>query len=559
MKRIVVLSFAALLLIVPLYGQPQTEFGKGAGEYKELFDGLRALLLKSHFVKKVDLHGKERNQFVPWIRDHVHVMKAMKYFSPEIASFWEAFMETQTDEGLYFDYYYPMSSPISHRMNLFDKRYWRIFAGEGIQMHRLPVEADLEYLMVEGAYYIWQATGDNNYVREWLDDLEDGMRYAMSDPLRWSSKYQLVKRGYTLDTWDFMQLPTTREEYTHQGNDVQKGIFDIDEDTPMGIMHGDNSGMYAASQQLSAMFAAVGDTVKSTVWRLQAEMFRTRTNAVCWNGNYYSHFVPDDPMPEYLHIDQENTLSLSNPYDINRGLPTHHMAVSIIKTYRGLKGKNELNAFAEWFGIYPPVRPHFADYQPGSYMNGGVNTIVGGELAKAAFQHGMEAYGVDILNRMLALMRKHKGDLPVAYKPDGTVDEGIPDNWGQAAVMSAMVEGLAGVVDKGQLFEVVELSPRWIAAGKNDVEVSVAYGPSKKFVKYNFAHNPSRKTIELRVSGDPQRYDVRLLLPPGNSSADVTVDGKEVKATTEQIEKSLYVNVSDVEGGTRTVIVTYRR
>src|SRR5690606_2636900 len=161
------------------------------------------------------------------------VMKAMKYFSPEIASFWEAFMETQTDEGLYFDYYYPMSSPISHRMNLFDKRYWRIYAGEGIQMHRLPVEADLEYLMVEGAYYIWQATGDNDYLREWLDDLEHGMMYAMSDPLRWSSKYQLVKRGYTLDTWDFMQLPTSREEYTRQGNDVQKGIFDIDENTPM--------------------------------------------------------------------------------------------------------------------------------------------------------------------------------------------------------------------------------------------------------------------------------------------------------------------------------------
>lgn len=559
MKRIIIPSFAALLLAATVYSQPQTEFGKGAGEYKELFDALKELLLNSHFVKKVQLHGKERNQFVPWIRDNVHVMKAMKYFSPEIASFWEAFMETQTDEGLYFDYYYPMSSPISHRMNLFDKRYWQIFAGEGIQMHRLPVEADLEYLMVEGAYYIWQATGDNDYVRDWLDDLEEGMQYAMSDPLRWSSKYQLVKRGYTLDTWDFMQLPTTREEYTRQGHDVQEGIFDIDENTPMGIMHGDNSGMYAACRQLSEMFAAVGDTVKSKVWRLQADIFRTRTNAVCWNGKFYAHFVPDDPMPEYLHIDQANTLSLSNPYDINRGLPTHEMAVSILKTYQGLRDKNDLNSFAEWFGIYPPVRPHFADYQPGSYMNGGVNTIVGGELAKAAFQHGMEAYGVDILNRMLELIRKHKGDLPVAYKPDGTVDEGIPDNWGQAAVMSAMVEGLAGVVDEGQLFNAVELSPRWIAAGKNDVEVSVAYGPSKKFVKYHFSHNAAKKTIELRVSGDPQKYDVRILLPAGNANAEVTVDGKAVGANVEQIEKGSYVNIADVAAGAHTITVGYRR
>ncbi|HEY8511453.1 MAG TPA: hypothetical protein VIL31_05815 [Cyclobacteriaceae bacterium] len=558
MRYAIPFAFAVLLFVAPICAQPQTEIGKGAGEYKELFDALKDLLLKSHFVKKVNLRGKERNQFVPWIRDHVHVMKAMKYFSPEIASFWEAFMESQTDEGLYFDYYYPLNSPIAHRMNLFDKRYWHIYASENIQMHRLPVEADLEYLMVEGAYYIWQATGDNNYVREWLDDLEHGMQYAMSDPLRWSSKHQLVKRGYTLDTWDFMQLPTTREEYTRQGNDVQKGIFDIDENTPMGIMHGDNSGMYAACRQLSEMFASVGDTVKSRVWQLQADLFRTRTNALCWNGKYYAHFVPDDPLPEYLHIDQTNTLSLSNPYDINRGLPTHDMAVSILKTYQELKGKNELNSFAEWFGIYPPVRPHFADYQPGSYMNGGVNTIVGGELAKAALQHGMEEYGVDILNRTLALIRKHKGDLPVAYKPDGTVDEGIPDNWGQAAVMSALIEGLAGVVDKGQLFDAVELSPRWLVAGKNDVEVSVAYGPSKKFVKYHFSHNASRKTIELSVSGDPKRYDVRVLLPAGSSRADITVDGQPAEGSIEQVEESIYVVISNVGAGEHRVRVVYR-
>ena len=164
-------------------------------------------------------------------------------------------------------------------------------------------------------------------------------------------------------------------------------------------------------------------------------------------------------MPSYLKMDQKNTLSLSNPYDINRGLPTEEMAQSIIETYRELKGKNAENAFAEWFGVYPPVEPSFADYLPGSYMNGGVNTIVGGELAKAAFQHGYEEYGLDIIRRMIQLNQKHGDKLPVSYTPDGKVDAGIPDNWGQAAVFSAMVEGLAGVVDKSNLFSNVELSP----------------------------------------------------------------------------------------------------
>jgi hypothetical protein len=559
MKRLAILSLVVLSLHAPAFSQAQTEIGKGAGEYKELFDNLKELLLKSDFVQTVSLNGKERNQFVPWIRDHVHVMKSMKYLSPEIASFWQAFMETQTEEGLYFDYYYPISNSLNHRMNLFDKRYWRIFSREGIQMHRLPVEADLEYLMVEGAYYIWQATGDNAYIREWLDDLEQGMHYAMSDPLRWSAKYQLVKRGYTLDTWDFMQLPVTRDEYVRQGHDVQEGIFNIDESTPMGIMHGDNSGMYAACNQLAEMFASIEDSARSKVWRHQAGIFRTRTNAVCWNGKFYAHFVADDPMPGYLHIDQANTLSLSNPYDINRGLPTHEMAVSILNSYRDLKNKNDLNSFAEWFGVYPPVQPHFADYQPGSYMNGGVNTIVGGELAKAAFQHGMEEYGVDILNRVLDLMKKHKGDLPVAYKPDGTVDEGIPDNWGQAAVMSAVIEGLAGVVDEGQSFDTVELSPRWIAAGKIDVEVSVAYRPSKRSVRYHFSHDAQRRIITLQVSGDPRVYNVRILLPGGNASADVSLDDQVVPARVEPIEKSHYVIIPPTGPGRHTIEVNYHQ
>ncbi|HEX2535950.1 MAG TPA: hypothetical protein VHK69_19550, partial [Chitinophagaceae bacterium] len=465
MKRILLFFLLIAGAVAPAHSQSVTGFGAGAGEYRELFDGLRQLLLSSEYVKTVRLNGKERHQFVPWVRDHVHVMKAMKYLVPEVASFWQYFMETQTAEGLYFDYYYPIAERVNHRMNLFDKRYWRIFPNDSVQKHRLPVEADLEYLMVEGAYHIWQSTGDNRYLKEWLDDLEEGMHYAMNDPLRWSKKYGLVKRGYTLDTWDFMQLPTTRQEYSRQGKDVQKGIFDIDASTPMGIMHGDNSGMYAACRQLALMYDAAGNEAKAKAWDLQAELFRVRTNDLCWNGRFYAHFVPDDPQPDYLKIDQQNTLSLSNPYDINRGLPTHSMAVSILRSYQSLKGQNGMNAFAEWFGIYPAVQPHFADYLPGSYMNGGVNTIVGGELAKAAFQHGMEAYGVDILNRMLGLMRKHGGKLPVAYKPDGTVDEGIPDNWGQAAVLSALVEGLAGVTDKGQLFRTAEVAPRWIAAG----------------------------------------------------------------------------------------------
>ncbi|GAB3953590.1 hypothetical protein GCM10028805_37600 [Spirosoma harenae] len=540
------------------FGQQPTQFGKGTDEYGTFFNSLKDQLIHTQYRKTVHFGGKERKQFVQWIRDHVHVMKAMKYLEPDISTFWQFFIEQQTSEGLYFDYYYPMVARENHRLNLFEKRYWKVFARDTIQMHRLPVEADLEYLMVEGGHYIWQATGDTSYIKTWIPRMEKGIRYSMTDPLRWSKKYQLVKRGYTLDTWDFMQLPTTRAEYVKQGKDVQTGIFNIDENTPMGIMHGDNSGTYAACRQLAQLYTALGNSAKATYWAEQADGIRKRTNDLCWNGKYYAHFVADDPIPSYLKMDQKNTLSLSNPYDINRGLPTGDMAQSIIQTYQGLKGKNVENSFAEWFGVYPPVEPSYADYLPGSYMNGGVNTIVGGELAKAAFQHGFEEYGVDILKRMIKLNEKHGGKLPVSYKPDGTVDEGIPDNWGQAAIMSAMIEGLAGVVDLGHSFEQVELAPRWLATGKNEADITIAYGPSGKFVHYDYQHSPQRKTIKLTIDGASKQYNLRQLLPAGKRLKRLTIDGKASASTLETVRNSQYVLVKDIPGGNHSIELSYK-
>ena len=148
-------------------------------------------------------------------------------------------------------------------------------------------------------------------------------------------------------------------------------------------------------------------------------------------------------------------------------------------------------------------------------MNGGVTTIVAGELAKAAFQNGYEEYGIDIIQRISELIKKHNGNLPVSYTPEGKVDEGIPDNWGQAAVYSALIEGLAGVVDKSTQFQTVEISPRWLAAGKDTANVSVAYGPTGAYINYQYLHVPDKKKFVLNVTGNVQQATIRILLPAG--------------------------------------------
>jgi len=135
----------------------------------------------------------------------------------------------------------------------------------------MPIEADLEYLLVEGVYTYWQTSGDQAYLKQWLPTLVKGMKYEMTDPLRWSAKYMLVKRPYSIDTWDFTSQPDSLKS-------VDRLLYHIGNTsaTPKGIMQGDNSGMFRASKQLSGLFEATGQPDAAHEWDLQGDLFRQR-------------------------------------------------------------------------------------------------------------------------------------------------------------------------------------------------------------------------------------------------------------------------------------------
>ena len=90
-------------------------------------------------------------------------------------------------------------------------------------------------------------------------------------------------------------------------------------------------------------------------------------------------------------VDEARQLSLSNAYGMNRGVVDHGKCVSIINEY--LERRKTTAAFAEWFSIDPPFPENafgFEKLVPGAYVNGGIMPLVGGELARAAFDHGFE-------------------------------------------------------------------------------------------------------------------------------------------------------------------------
>lgn len=557
MKNKILFTFLYLSVSI---STAQTRFESNTGIYGELLTTLEKQLTSNNVeFNTYQFRGKKRTAFVSWIRDHVHVMKAMKYYHPDQSSFLEFFMEQQTPEGFYYDYIYPLNDGVINRFNFFPPRYTAIVFDDNKmpwQMHRIPVEADVEYLVVEGAYAAWQATGDTAWVRKCLPILEKGLSSVMSDPLRWSKKYQLVKRAYTIDTWDFQPLPMSIEAYHKLYGDPSRGIFMISDTTHMGVMHGDNSGFYAACKQLAKLYQVVGDEAKTHIWNLQGDLIQARTNSLCWNGKYYKHFVEDDPQPSFVHMDHANTLSLSNPYDINRGLPNEQMAESIIQYYLDLKEKTKNTSFAEWFSIYPFYEPDYGGILPGEYVNGGLLTIVAGELAKAAFQHGYEAYGADILKRLNDLTKKHNRTLPVCYKPDGTVSYGVPDNWGQAAVVSALVEGLAGVVDKSAGLQDVEISPRWWSTGQPEASVNISYPASNAYIQYDYSYNKSSNSLKLNVNGSFNTCQLRILIP--DKSAEVIVNNKKSTFQVEKVRNSRYLILPKQASKSLNVIIKFK-
>ena len=431
---------------------------------------------------------------------------------------------------------------VRERQEVFEPRYSRVDADEDVGYNRLPDEADVEYLAVEAVYTAWQARGDDAWMARQLPALERGLHYDMTDPLRWSDKFGLVKRAYTIDTWDFKFFGFDRS-MLKTGHDVQEAVFNIHPDTPMCIMHGDNSGMYQACRQMARMFAALGKADKRDEYDRLAEQFRANLNKYCWNGSYYDHWVPVTPLGmDQGGVDGDKVLSLSNPYDINRGVTDQQQAAGIIREYMGLREKLKGQYFAEWVSVYPFWPKGFSGVEAGTYVNGGVLTIVAGELAKAAFHHGFEAYGAGILGRLQAMMAQQGGRLACAYKPDGTLTEGIPDNWGQAAVMSAMMEGLCGLRDDSVAFRDARIEPRWAAAGVTDATATARYGASSGYVAYRFQHDPAVGRIAITPAGSGQHFRFHVLLPQGTQAKSVTLAGKAVAFRQTAVESSPYVD-----------------
>jgi len=275
---------------------------------------------------------------------------------------------------------------------------------------RIPIEADVEFLYTECVWYVWKATGDDAWMAEQLPKLEKALKYNGSHPTRWSRKHGLVRRSFCMDSWDF-----ANPHFRHGDHRV------ISPGDPQFLFHSDNSGFYASHWRMAQMYEALGNFERAAELRAAGEALRKRANEKLFFGTNYGHMIPES-LPEdevYALVgDERERMSLSTGYTINRGLPDHDMAVAILKEYQRRGRAKKKESFAEWWSMDPMyTREQWPDQHctPGHYMNGAIGIVVAGELAKAAFDHGMEDYGTDILDRLWRLCERDGGELAAAY------------------------------------------------------------------------------------------------------------------------------------------------
>lgn len=507
-----------------------THISTGRPEFDELYPRIEAFLKQDTMDMEVDgvpVHGY-RSPDCPaiWLRDHSDMMRGFRHFEKDMTSTVTHFAETQAKNGRIFDFFtdQPLATPT-------ERENW-------VKYVRVPVEADVEYRYLKAAYLAWQTTGEDAWIQDLLPSLEAALNYIFTHPWRWDPERKLVKRPYTIDSWDFA--------YTAGKHDWLQ--FQINDDTFWGIMHGDNSGYYEACILLARIFAHFGQEDKAADWRRFAQGLKDRMNQYCWNGDFYTHFVKITEI-KIPGLDEASQLSFSNAMNINRGVTSLDQAQSILQEYQNRKSST--GSFAEWFSIHPGFPDGvFGEEKmvPGAYCNGGIMPLVGGELARAYLENGFEKTGAETLRQYHSMIKK-KDETYLWYFPDGTASsvenstspDAMPtDGWGSSSMLHGFMEGLVGIQDQGRMLDTVRLCPRWSAAGITSAECSMGYEASG--AQFAYQYEETANGINLEIEAAQSDIQLHLLLPDGANVQDLQIQGNPIDFSNSTVGSSSYID-----------------
>ncbi|MFP4378995.1 MAG: hypothetical protein ACLFUS_00715 [Candidatus Sumerlaeia bacterium] len=380
----------------------ETEIDDEGGVFKRMLYMLEGTFERMYAQKKNRFLDGERvyHMHIITSRDTIHAIKGAKYFIDHVRDVIDLFAEHQCDNGMIWDFGTTLDNP--EALYHFEWRWGKQFSkrvGHDQIFARQPCMNDVEHMFIGGIHLIWKATGDDPWMASKLDAGLKAMEYARRSPYTWSEKFQLIKRPYCLDLWDFQ----SDYDAALVGGDEMDAIPGV---TKYGVFHGDNTGMADSCRKLAEMLEYVGRNDDAKRARDFSEHLLERLEEVAWNGEFYTHHVSEEPeFKRDFGVDESTQVSLSNAYAVNRGIG-HDKVKAIIETYKRIRREMPESSPAEWFQMYPPFPKgwHIPEW---IYTNGAVTILVAGELAHGCFEHGYEDYGADIMKRTVELFTEY--------------------------------------------------------------------------------------------------------------------------------------------------------
>jgi len=217
--------------------------GKAAEMFNLFHKGM--LVYNPEGVEEVTWNAKTYRYFVNWVLDNANTAKGMQYFSPYSKDLTDLLRENQQTDGMIWSFVQPDKDDYHYYETAYS--FLGYFNhGNGAWFVRQPAENHVEYNYVNMMYTHWKASGDNLWMRENLTAAMRALDYCVTDTLKWSKRFKLLKRPYCIDSWDFQ----VDDEYTPDAP-LSPTMVVIPGKTKFGIFFGDNTGYYDACNKLA--------------------------------------------------------------------------------------------------------------------------------------------------------------------------------------------------------------------------------------------------------------------------------------------------------------------
>jgi len=127
-----------------------------------------------------------------------------------------------------------------------------------------------------------------------------------------------------------------------------------------------------------------------------------------------------------------------------------------------------------------------------------------------------------------------------------------------AAVIYALLEGLAGIKDEGIAFNKARLAPRWSVADVDEVNATVKYPASGGYLCYTYKFDKINNELQVDFTGTAANIDVELLIGENQTVTDVHLNKQPIKFKTKLVENSKYICISTNQVGANEIILDFK-